>query len=145
MTTSKPITFSKHLLTENDNCNKRWFKKKKREFGGLGKLGPRYQFIHLHLYHATENTANQNTEKPLYTRRYQYTNLPIMRSIDSVCRCIFYGLVKKIGTWNILFVTCIFLIGIYTRLLMGCVQTEKKKNKWLVGYSIVCHSKTLYN
>jgi len=36
---------------------------------------------YFYLYHAFENTANQNRGKPLYIRRYLYipSNIPIMR------------------------------------------------------------------
>ena len=33
----------------------------------------------MRLYHATEITANQNTETQLYIRRYNIPNLPIVR------------------------------------------------------------------
>ena len=48
------------------------------------------------LYHAIENTANQNTEKPLYNRRYyiqpSHHALSVCR-IDCAGPCIFYGMV----------------------------------------------------
>ena len=45
------------------------------------------------LYHATDNTANQDTGKPLYIRRYYIQTSPRVCGIDCVDRCIKYGMV----------------------------------------------------
>ena len=62
--------------------------------------------VYLHLYHAIENTANQNAGKLLYIGWYSIEpfhqslqfngitpNLPIVHRIDYVRLCIFYDMV----------------------------------------------------
>ena len=51
-----------------------------------------------HFYHAIENTANQNTGKPLYIQQYYNQpshHAPCICRIHYANQCIFYGMVQQ--------------------------------------------------
>ena len=84
-----------------------------------------YASIHL-LYHAIENTANQNAGKPLYIHHYSIDqcNSTVSHPTFPSClagHCIFYGYATHLSgmPWNIPQVTCIFLVFIAQVLWRG--------------------------
>ena len=55
-----------------------------------------YTYIYIYLYHATENTANQNGGKPLYIR--QYSAQPASPSIIAIQ--LYHTQPMKIEKWQ---------------------------------------------
>ena len=106
-----------------------------------------YCEVYCKLYHAIENTANQNTGKPLYIRRC--STQPSHRALRSYSRrnlvSVFSMAWYKIVTQHFLVVYCgvshlSLVFSSYTHSPKGSCVYRENKSKWLVGYSILIYN-----